>query len=572
MPIFALRHLLPAAALGLFLALPAQADDYAGSYLAARVAIAEKDFPAVVEYGTRAVALAPDNADLIQGLLIAQVGIGQFDAAVPVARRLSALEPENQLAGLVVITDAIRAGRWQQVLGLLEQGVSVGGSVDQLVRGWAYFGLGDAQKGAEAFQALERDGDPGQFGIFHHALALAQSGDYFAAVDVLKASDARALRLDRESAIAYAQMLSMAERPQDAVKLLESVFGDGGSPAIRTLRAELAAGKPVPLSVLNTPQKALSAVYAKIAQAVAQELNPEVVLLYSRAAEFIDPDNQAALFLSASLLETLQLYDLAIATYSRIPADSPLYRSAMIAKAAAMRHAGDSDAAIAALEALAQQFPDAPRVFQTLGDNYRFAKRCKDALAPYDRAVSLIGTPSSAAWRLFFARGVCNERVGNWEQAEADFLKALELEPDQPSVLNYLGYSWVEQQRNLDRALDMIKRAVEARPEDGYIVDSLGWVYYRLGRYDEALSVMERAVELVPVDPVLNDHLGDVYWAVGRRLEAEFQWRRALSFITDDTDLDEVKPDRIRRKLEVGLDRVLEEEGAPPLHATDEGG
>ncbi|HHH89102.1 MAG TPA: tetratricopeptide repeat protein, partial [Aliiroseovarius sp.] len=265
-------------------------------------------------------------------------------------------------------------------------------------------------------------------------------------------------------------------------------------------------------------------------------------------------------------------YDLAIATYSRIPADSPLYRSAMIAKAAAMRHAGDPEAAIAALEALAQQFPDAPRVFQTLGDNYRFAKRCKDALAPYDRAVSLIDTPSAAAWRLFFARGVCNERVGNWQQAEADFLKALELKPDQPSVLNYLGYSWVEQQRNLDQALDMINRAVEARPEDGYIVDSLGWVYYRLGRYDEALSVMERAVELVPVDPVLNDHLGDVYWAVGRRLEAEFQWRRALSFITEDTDLDEVKPDRIRRKLEVGLDRVLEEEGAPPLHATDEGG
>ncbi|HHB81653.1 MAG TPA: tetratricopeptide repeat protein, partial [Aliiroseovarius sp.] len=141
-----------------------------------------------------------------------------------------------------------------------------------------------------------------------------------------------------------------------------------------------------------------------------------------------------------------------------------------------------------------------------------------------------------------------------------------------PSVLNYLGYSWVEQRRNLDQALDMIKRAVAARPEDGFITDSLGWVNYRLGNYQDAVRGMERAVELIPVDPVLNDHLGDVYWAVGRRQEAAFQWRRALSFLTDETDLNEIDPDRIRRKLEVGLDQVLKEEGAAPIVYSNEGG
>ncbi len=167
--------------------------------------------------------------------------------------------------------------------------------------------------------------------------------------------------------------------------------------------------------------------------------------------------------------------------------------------------------------------------------------------------------------------GLSHERTDEWSDAEADFRKALELRPDQPQVLNYLGYSFVEMRINLDEALDMIERAVAAEPDSGYITDSLGWVLYRLGRYEEAVVHMERAVELMPVDPVINDHLGDVYWAVGREREAEFQWHRALSFI-DPEETTEADPDRIRRKLEVGLDAVLEEEGAPPLQvANDEG-
>jgi len=168
-------------------------------------------------------------------------------------------------------------------------------------------------------------------------------------------------------------------------------------------------------------------------------------------------------------------------------------------------------------------------------------------------------------WVLYYSRGIAHERSGDEMASEADFRAALALNPDQPQVLNYLGYSMVEQQRNLDEALDMIERAVAASPNSGYIVDSLGWVLFRLGRYQEAVSQMERAVELLAVDPVVNDHLGDVYWAVGREREAEFQWRRALSFIDLSAMDTEADPDRIRRKLEVGLDVVLQEEGAPPL-------
>ena len=168
-------------------------------------------------------------------------------------------------------------------------------------------------------------------------------------------------------------------------------------------------------------------------------------------------------------------------------------------------------------------------------------------------------------WFLHYARGISNERLKNWGEAEADFRKALELNPGQPQVLNYLGYSLVEQHEKLDEALSMIEQAVAAQPQSGYIIDSLGWALYKLGRYEEAVVHMERAAELMAVDPVVNDDLGDVYWAVGRKLEAEFQWKRALSFIDWDNASDEVDPERIRQKLEVGLDEVLEEEGQPPL-------
>jgi Flp pilus assembly protein TadD len=184
------------------------------------------------------------------------------------------------------------------------------------------------------------------------------------------------------------------------------------------------------------------------------------------------------------------------------------------------------------------------------------AERFPEAVEAYDRALALVDAPQPAHWVLYYTRGIANERAGNWNDAEADFRAALKLEPDQPLVLNYLGYSLVEKQRDLDEALGMIEKAVRGEPDDGYITDSLGWVLYRLGRYDEAVKPMLRAVELTPDDPVINDHLGDVLWKVGRRREAEFQWRRALSFgPADDLDMD-----RIRKKLEVGLDKVLEAE------------
>jgi len=185
----------------------------------------------------------------------------------------------------------------------------------------------------------------------------------------------------------------------------------------------------------------------------------------------------------------------------------------------------------------------------------RFAQHVRPDYKAYTGAIAMIDTEVPSDWRTYYVRGIANERTDNWEDAEADFRKALELAPDQPLVLNYLGYSLVEKNLKIDEAKNMIERAVEARPDDGYITDSLGWVLYKLGEYEEAVPYMERAAELVPIDPIINDHLGDVYWSVGRKIEAEFQWRRALSFDPEEKDAE-----RIRLKLELGLDEVLARE------------
>ncbi len=249
-----------------------------------------------------------------------------------------------------------------------------------------------------------------------------------------------------------------------------------------------------------------------------------------------------------------------------MPRDDPYFHAAELGRAQALRESGRTDAAIEVLTQLAKSHGDLAVVHVTLGDLYRSLERYAEASEAYDRAIALLDTPDPSQWSLYFSRGITREREGRWPEAEADFRHALELQPDQPQVLNYLGYSFVEKGENMDEALDMIERAVAARPDSGYIVDSLAWAYYKLGRYDEAISPMEQAVELEPVDAIVNDHLGDVLWAVGRKLEARFQWQRALSFDPDPADAD-----RIRRKLKVGLDQVLAEEGAPPLKMANGG-
>jgi Flp pilus assembly protein TadD len=201
------------------------------------------------------------------------------------------------------------------------------------------------------------------------------------------------------------------------------------------------------------------------------------------------------------------------------------------------------------LQKMSTQVPKMIGAELELGDLLRDKKSFNDAVAAYDEAIrraTAAGLPER--WSMFYDRGVALERAHQWDRAEGDLLHALQLKPDQPMVLNYLGYSWIDRGQNLDRGMKMIEKAVELRPDDGYIIDSLGWAHYRTGDYAGAVGYLEKAIELVPEDSTINDHLGDAYWQVGRLTEARYQWHRALQFGPEEK---EIKP--IEAKLEHGV-------------------
>jgi tetratricopeptide (TPR) repeat protein len=271
-------------------------------------------------------------------------------------------------------------------------------------------------------------------------------------------------------------------------------------------------------------------------------------LVYLQRSRYLVPSHPLALLSLADLYEALKKPELAIKVYERVPGNSPLHRNAAIQMAGNLDQLERTDEAKKHLTTLIAEHPDDMEAIVALGNIQRAHKEFKECGDVYSKGIAQLKNPVKANWVIFYFRGICYERSKQWPLAEADLKKALELFPEQPHVLNYLGYSWIDQGIKLDEGMEMIKRAVAQRPDDGYIVDSLGWAYYRIGNYEEATKQLERAIELKPEDPTINDHLGDAYWRIGRTLEAKFQWAHARDLKPDPDELP-----KIQEKLANGL-------------------
>ncbi|MGR3520884.1 MAG: tetratricopeptide repeat protein [Roseovarius sp.] len=562
------------AALAVFVTLGTQgaAQAPSGAYLAAQNARAQGDFAAAAQYYAQVLTRDPGNVEALENAAFAYMALGQVDRAAAVARKMEAEGAQSQIAQIPLIVEAARNEDWAGLLERIEAGRGAGELADGMVAAWAELGRGDMSAALKRIDALAEEKGLRNFALYHKALALAVVGDFEAADRVFSGESDGQVQRTRSGVVAWAQVLSQLGETDRALSVLDDTFGSTTpDPGIAALRARLEAGETVPFTMVEGPRDGVAEVFFSLARALMQEANDEVVLIYARAAEAIDQDHVQATITAAETLASMERYALAIDAYANVPRDDPAFYIAELGRAEALRATGKPDAAAEVLAQLAARFPEIVEIHVAAGDLYREQEKYKEAIAAYDRAIALLEEHDNPNWFAYYVRGIAHERLDNWSRAEADFRRALELNPDHPQVLNYLGYTMVEKGVKLDEALGMIERAVAARPESGYIVDSLGWVLYRLGRYDEAADQMERAAELMPTDPVVNDHLGDVLWAVGRKTEARFQWKRALSLhkTTPSPDLD---AERVRRKLEVGLDRVLREEGAEPLRMVDDGG
>lgn len=558
------------AALVQVLPLPAVSDEAVGSYLAARQARYDYDFAAAARYFTQALTEDPSNPAILENAVVAHMALGQFDRAIPVAHKMEADDLKSQISHMALIAESAAQEDYDALLARIEDERGMGPLADGLIAAWSYLGKGDMRTALEKFDEVADQRGLRSFALYHKALALASVGDFEGAEAIFSDGDEGPLQQTRRGILAWAEVLSQLERNDDAIARIDEMFGGDLDPEVAQLRDRLAAGEQVPFARIGSAKDGLAEVFYSLGRALMSDTGGEYTLLYSRAAEYLNPGFVDAIIMSAELLESLDRLELAAETYRRVPRDDPSFHAAEMGRAETLRRADKTDAAIEVLVQLSQTHGDLPAIHVALADLYRQLERFDEAVAAYDRALDLYAERETEQWFVHYARAISHERLDNWPEAEADFRKALELNPGQPQVLNYLGYSLVEKQIKLDEALSLIEQAVASQPNSGYIVDSLGWVLYRLGRYDEAIGHMERAAELMPVDPVVNDHLGDVLWAVGRHTEAEFQWKRALSFVDKENPSPDIEPDRIRRKIEVGLDRVLAEEGAPPLKVADD--
>jgi len=524
-----------------------------GNYLAARQANLDRDADAAATYYRAALRADQRNPELLEQAFYSVLAGGDIDEAVRLADRLLQLDRNNRNAHLVLGVRSLKQKQYKDAKTQFAQAMQgpVNDLTATLLSAWSSFGANDA-KGA--IDTIDKVTGPEWYAIFkdmHAGLILDLANNKKDAAKRLEHAyklDSTALRIMQ----AYAGFLSRNGSRDEALKMYEEFDKQlPGYPLTVEALAQLRRDEQLPRMVDTAQAGAAEALYGLGAALGRREEEMSLAnrgLAYLQLALYLEPNHALALLSLADLYEVMKKPQLAIKTYERVPASSPLKRNAEIQMGIDLDSLDRTDEARKNLEKLIASKPDDTEAIIALANILRERKEYDACADDYGKAINQIPKLTQMNWTLFYFRAICFERAKQWPKAEADFKKALELYPNQPLVLNYLGYSWIDQGIHLDEGMNMIKASVEQRPDDGYIVDSLGWAYYRLGNYDEALRNLERAVELKPTDPTINDHLGDVYWKVDRPLEAKFQWLHARDLKPEPEDLT-----KIEQKLKVGL-------------------
>jgi Flp pilus assembly protein TadD len=520
-----------------------------GAYLAARHAGTERDAAAAAAYYRAALRADPQNKELIDRAFLSLLANGDVEEAVRLAERIVQSDKGDRIARLALGVRAIKQKQFQSARQHLTQ--SVRGPITDLaatlLSAWASYGTNEARNAVDSIDKLTGPDWYGLFKDLHAGLMLDLSGNRKEAGKRLE----RAHKLDPSEmrlVEAYGGWAVRNGAKDEASKTFEAFEKlQPRHPLILAAQESIRKGERPPIIVGNAQEGAAEVLYG-LGAWISRRGGEDLGLVYLQLALYLEPTHPLALIALADLYSSVKKAQLAIKLYERVPVTSPLRRNANIQLAIDLDGLERTDEAKKQLEKLIAERPKDLEAILALGNILRGRKKFAECGEVYSKGVATIEQPKKSDWIIYYFRGICFERARQWAKAEADFKKALDLFPEQPQVLNYLGYSWIDQGVNLDDGMRMIRRAVEQRPEDGYIIDSLGWAYYRLGNYEDAVKHLERAVELKPEDPTINDHLGDVYWRIGRLPEAKFQWSHARDLKPEPEELP-----KIEEKLKVGL-------------------
>jgi len=521
-----------------------------GDYLSARLAASDHDLVDASRLYQASLDGSPDNADLLGHAFLYTAAAGDIGEAASLAKRVLATEPDNRAARLTLAVQDMGHGDYAAARSQAAQ--SAKGPFTTLtlllIDAWAAAGVGDTKSALADLDQVTAQGGTDVLSKFHKALILELAGQN----DDADAAYRAALETGSISpriAEAYGRFLERTDRAQAARTFYTKIASDGATAPIAAEGfARLSAGSKPNHLVASPAQGAAEGLFG-IAASLTDESSADIAILYLRLALFLSPDLDLAKIVLADRFESLEKYQDAVFVYRTIGQESPYWSASAIQAALDESRLGHNDAAIADLQAIAKSDQNNIAAWTALGDAYRSGEKFADAADAYDHAVMLLTSEQSKDWAVFYARAMAEDQSKRWDAAESDLQHALKLSPEQPQVLNFLGYSWVDKGRNLPEALAMLEKARSLSPFDGYIVDSVGWAYYRLGRYDDAAKTLENAVLLVPGDSTINEHLGDAYWKVGRKLDARFQWSHALAF-----DPEAGQKAELEKKLQSGLD------------------
>jgi tetratricopeptide (TPR) repeat protein len=525
--------------LGSTVVAPDPSNTFTGAFLSAQVAEENNDSAAMIAYYKQSLTFDPSNTELERKLLFALLSDGKFQDALPYATKLKS----DPISVMVLSIDKAIKQDWKASQSPLV--IKTKNDLDtllvSLLSSWTTLGAGDLKQAVQSLTDLK---GPAWYAVFvqiHTAYLYDTGKDKPAALKAYElAAKSTEVNVAPEAWLrmmeSYARFLNQDKQNPAALKVLERALEIVPErPSLLALKKSISAGETVE-PMLKSATDGIAEMLFGLGVAIKREETEDYSRILLELALTLRPQHDITLIQLASISEATGQPEKAIEKYDLIPNSSPFKRGTELQAGLNLADLKKTDDAIAKIKALIPFDPFDTRAYLALGGIYSSNKNFKAAAEIYDKAVSAIGMADKNDWNLFYQRGIAHERIKSWPIAEASFKQALELFPNQPQVLNYLGYSWVDRRENLEQALDMIRKAVELRPEDGYIVDSLGWAYYRLGRFEEAVVELENAISLQPEDATINDHLGDTYWKVGRKIEARFQWQHALDSKSDDID------------------------------------
>jgi len=518
-----------------------------GKYLAGRHALVVREMDKAATYLGAALDMAPEEISLINQTFTLYISEGRFDQAALLAPKILADDPGAPIPTLFTVVEAFHKGDFQAALQAIDT-LPNGGMksyMSPLLQAWAVYGQeNQTDKAIKKLEPLQKAGLKALFHL-HSAIVLDVAGS----TELAAKSYREAIRQQGGMTMRTAQLLGNLYTRSGQMAKAADVYKEHGitspnSPLPDWAARQIEEGKPQKAEI-TTPADGAAEAFLNVATSFNQQNARDMALAFSRMGLRLKPDFPVMHMLLGNILQAQDRLESANKAYDAIEASSPYSWPTRLRSAENLNDLGQTDEAERILLAMAAERQDIPDPLIRLGDIFRGHERFSDAAEIYQDAFQRINKVEPHHWTLLYAHGIVLERSKQWPKAEEKFLSALELSPDQPYVLNYLGYSWIDQGINLDKGMEMIKRAVELRPTDGYIIDSLGWVHYRLGEYDDAVKQLERAIVRRPEDAIINDHLGDAFWRVGRLTEAKFQWRHALTLKIDDDKLRKTIEDKL---------------------------